>query len=428
MDDTVRKQVEDIQERSSERLRELLIFVLLLQVTFFAMTWLDTAEIDRAFNLQPPASLGEASSMALGYDTLLSAISIIFLFAIVVYFWRIRNKPLFQVLFIERKPGQRQKDIERFVTTFLMPLGISMGLAFMTIGYSVYSSHWWSSNETLLWSFQHNLLTYTSYPLIAVVCSCILLYVAYRIKPARVEDSTPALLFILILMSIGTVSYAIAHNALRYYIAEIQNTQPISGIPTNMEIVINFFLFSIRIIILVCFIVLSYLIYNFTTEDRKTYTFAEGKQLRGLIEEAMWILPSRVRAGDSHSISLYVKLCDDFVSRACSGKCSYESSDYIEAELQAIELKVDADKKQLRICETSPIPITTWNCGFPAPGWHTINVMINVVKQIDNTKDTVFVQQHDVKVESLANVSVAPVIIGIAPLLITLAQTFLRSH
>jgi len=33
--------------------------------------------------------------------------------------------------------------------------------------------------------------------------------------------------------------------------------------------------------------------------------------------------------------------------------------------------------------------------------------MINVIKQIDNTRDIVFVQHHDVKVESLFNASLA---------------------
>ena len=433
MDDTIRKQVEDIQERSSERLQELLIFALLLQVIFFAAVWLDTAELTRPFSLVPPLSWWDASSIALGYNIVKSVISIVFLIGIVAYFWRVRNIPLFQVLFIERKEeqrllmdrkeGQRQIDTKHFVTSFLIPVGISIGLAFTVMSYSLYPGHWWSSEHTFWWSFQHTPLS--DYPLIVVVCSCILLYFAYRVKPARVESSVPALLFISTLMSTGTVTYAIASHTLEYFLLEIQNI-PVISAPGTVQFLLSFFLFSTRITFLACFVVLSYLIYHFNAEDQKVYTLAEEKQLRGLIEEGMWILPRRVRVGDSHSISLYLKLSNDFVSRACSGNCSYESGDYLEAELQAIELKVDTDKKRLKVCETSPIPITNWNCSFPTPGWHTINLMINVVKQIDNSRDIVFAQQHNVKVESLLNASIAPMVAIITPVLIALVQAFLK--
>jgi len=440
MDDTVRKQVEGIKERSSERLQELSILVLLLQVIFFAAVWLDTAMLTRPFSMYSVYSVLDASSIALGYDIAKSVIGIIFLIGIVWYFWRVRNTPLFHVLilerkedqglFMERKEEQGQMDTKRFLTLVLIPVGISIGLAFTVMGYSLYPDHWWSSEHTFWWSFQHTPLS--SYPLIAVVCSSVLLYFAYRIKPGQVQRSISSLLFISTMLSIFVVLYAISSHTLEFYLLEVINKTPtqvfLFGVPGNIEFLMNIFLFSTRITFLTCFIVLFYLIYHFSTEDREVYTLVQERQLRGLIEEGMWILPRRVRSGGSHSMSLYLKLSDDFVNRACSGHCSYESGDYLEAELQAIELKVDAEKRRLKICETSPLPITTWNCSFPTPGWHTINLMINVVKQRDNSRDIVFAQQHDVKVDSFLNASIAPAFAIIIPVLIALVQAFLKGH
>jgi hypothetical protein len=347
--------------------------------------------------------------------------------AIAVYFSQVRSMPLFQVLFIEHKKKQnlstdykkeqRQIDTKHFVTSFLIPIGISIGLAFTSMFYVFYPGQWWSHEQAFLWNFEYNLFSY--YPLIVVVCSCLLLYFAYRIKPTRVENSVPVLLFISLLMPIVALIYA---AVFQQYSAPWFVTFMMEHTPQNLRSLANIALNYYRLTFLACFILLSYLIYHFTVEDRKVYTFAGGKFLRGLIEEGMCILPRRVCVGDSHDISLYVKLSDDFTNRACSGQCYYESGDYIEAELQAVELKVDNEKKRMKICETSPIPITTWNCSFPTPGWHTINLVINVIKHNDNAKDIIFAQKHKVKVDRLLSASIAPVVAIITPILLSVIQ------
>ena len=421
MDETIQKQIEAVQGLGSKTLHELIIFIFLIQVSFSAMVWFDTAWLTRPFTLIPPWSKEFAWFIANSYMTATLIISIVFLISIVAYFWRGRNIPLFQVLFIgnkekqrffiDREEERRQLDKKHFVTSFLLPAGISIGLAFTTMTFAPYPEDWWSSEHTLLWSYQHNPLCY--YPLVGVVCSCMLLYFAYRMKPAYVENNIPALFYIPVLMSLGTVTYSTVSVLLMV---------PVSKILQFIALTYA------RIAFLVSFVLLSYLIYHFITQDRKAYTLAEEGHLKGLIEKGVWILPKKVRVGDSHSISLYVELSNYFVNRPCSGKCSYEKGDSLEAGIQAVELKVDGHKKRFKIFESSPIPLTTWNCSFPTPGWHTINLTIDAVKQIDNVRDTVFAQEHKIKVDSSLNASTAPMLAIITPILLTIVQAYFKVH
>jgi hypothetical protein len=188
-----------------------------------------------------------------------------------------------------------------------------------------------------------------------------------------------------------------------------------------VDVAAAFAFYGFNVLFVASFVALLYLTYlRIDAEHRKSYTLAKEEHLRGFIEEGVGILPKRVRVGNSLSVSLDLTLSKDFVSTDHLCK----SSDYLETELQAVELKVDGEKR-VRICETSPLRIAGWNCSFPTSGTHTMNLLINVVKR-DNSRHLVFMQNHTVKVDSLLSISWAPILALITPILATVVQTMLR--
>jgi hypothetical protein len=175
---------------------------------------------------------------------------------------------------------------------------------------------------------------------------------------------------------------------------------------------------------LASFIVLFYLTYRINAGYRKPRTLIKEKHLRGLVDEGIVILPTEVREGGSHSISLDLTLSKDFVKRALDIDDCYKSKDHLEAELQAPGLNVDGEKR-LRIFEASPLPVISWTCHFPTSGTQTITLMIRVVK-LDNSRHVIFMQRRNVKVESFMNISWMPVLAIVTPVLIAVAQVLLK--
>ena len=167
---------------------------------------------------------------------------------------------------------------------------------------------------------------------------------------------------------------------------------------------------------------LFYLTYRNNVEHREVSTLVKEKHLRGIIGEGIGIIPKTVRMDDSHNISLDLTLSEDFVST--DNLC--KSGDYLEAELQGVELKVDGEKR-LKICEASPLPITGWNCSFATPDTHTMNLIINTVKR-DNSRGLIFKYAHDVKVHSFWSVSLVPILTLVIPILVAVIQTLLPPH
>ena len=424
--DAIQKQVEDIQEQGSKRLQELSILVLSLQVTFFIDYWFGDWWTTRPFLLGLP----NADWIYLNYGITMLVVSFVFLIGIVSYFWRLQNKPQFHVLFIGRKEEQRQIDAKRFLTLLLLPVGISVGLSLSPLYYGfglegplslsptngfgvVGPYYWWSSlNYDKLLPF---------YPLIVVLCISVLLYFVYRIKPERVQRTLPRLLFVPILLSIVTVLFEICYNCLDWYEAVSNAATPSLG---SIGFTANVVLFSYYTLFLASFIVLFYLAYRINAERRKPYTLVEEKHLRGFVEEGVGILPEKVREGESHSISLDLTLSKGFVKRASHVEDHHTSSDYLEAELQAPGLTIDGEKRS-RVHETSPLPVITWTCHFPTSGIQTINLLIRVIKP-DNSRHVIFMQRRNIKVDSFMNISWAPALAIITPILIAVVQILLK--
>ena len=268
-----------------------------------------------------------------------------------------------------------------------------------------------------------------------MVCSSILLYVAYRITlvyritPVRVQESLLLLLSIPIILAIFAevlqTSYLLFDPVTDWYANILNGTPPLPG---TLQFTRDVMFISEHALFLASLTVLFYLTYHINVDYKNFYTLIREKHLRRLIEEGLVILPKKVRVDTSHNISLELKLAADFIGRASKIDYPYKSTDYLETELQGVGLNVDGEKR-LRIYETSPLPITTWSYSFIKSGIQTITLLITVVKTPDNSRDVVFTQKREVNVDSvLSNIiaSWVPAFALITPILVVVVQTLLK--
>jgi len=411
--DTIQKQVADIQERSSKTLHELSILILSLTVVFFIDGWIGDWWAVRPLSLDLP----NADWIFLGYELHILVASLVFLIVVVLYFWWLRNKPQFHVLFIEREKNQEHSNDMRYSARVLIPIiGITIGLTLPLFFADLLSlTNWWQSPEqTLLWNFEHNLFAY--FPLITVIVICVLLYFVYRIKPERLQRRLPGLLLVPIFLSILTKGVDIYNNASNWYSDVMSNAVQSWG---GVYFTANIMLFSEFTLFLASFIVLFYLVYHIKAQY--SYTFAEGEHLRGMVEKGVGILPKRVHVGDSHSIPLDLTLSEGFASGGHLGK----SNEYLEAELKAVGLEFDGEKR-VRILEGSPLSVIIWNCRFVESGNYTIDFLLHLVKPSNNSRHLIFSHTHDVNVTSILSVSGAPVLALVVPIVVAVVQALLK--
>ncbi len=418
--DTIQKQIDDIWEQNHSVWQILSIFVLLLQVTLFTVVWFGEFWLVAPYLRKVP--ILNAERIALDFHLPVLIVSLILLICTVLILWRVKNKPQFHVLYIEREEGGKEIDTKRFLTFFLIPIGISIGLSFCTIYYGIYPvGFWWRWN--LWWAFEHTLPPW--YPLLSIISVYVLLDVATRRRPERVQRGLPWLLSFPIVLSIIVAFDRIYANAVQWLDLILQHATPLPG---SIGFVDNVLYFSYMTLLLTSFIVIFYLIqHQYTNAERgKLRTLVKERRMRGLVEKGVGILPKEVHVNDSYCVPLSLRLSKSFLKRGSLENFRYDSNDYIEAELQGVGLEVDSDKRS-KICEDSPLPITTWSCCFIKPGIQTITLTINAVKSSNNSRHVLFVQKHAVKVNSFRNISLAPALAIITPILITVLQAFLKA-
>lgn len=405
--DFVKKQVEDIREQNFKRLQELSILVLLITFAFFIYS--------------PSTFYGAINLSVLDLLSLSVAAAVsVFSLGTMSYFWRsLLNKPQFHVLFIEREDNQEQNNDRRFFMRDLIPIvGITTGLSSLGLFVSPVLVYY-SMNHLYPFYVGHSgittylivLIVFLMFSLIVGTCITVLLYLVYRNKPESVQRNLRWLLLIPIFLLIPVIGEMVWKGVLYRYQFVLYSTKP--------PVMAPLLTLGTNILFLVSFILLFYFAYHINAEYGKFYTFAKEEHLQGFIEEGVGILPKSVHIGDSHSISLDLKLSEDFTS--CDNLC--KSSDYLEAELQAVGLLFDGEKR-LRISETSPLPVTTWNCRFAESGTHTINLMLYLVKP-PRSRDLIFTQVYHVKVRSFLGVSLAPVLALVVPILAAVIQALL---
>jgi len=417
----VRKQVDEIQGQGVRRLQELSPLILFLVIPIFVLCWFWSLALTWAV-------ISDNLAWYLYFSATLFIAGVVLFFIVVRYFWRFRKAPLFNVLFIERKEAEKQVDKERFFRLCLLPVGVSIGLAFTTVPYELYPGHWWSPEHTLGWSLEHTPLMFL--PLISVVCWSIVLYYAYHIKPERVQRSAPWLLSIPLILSIFYVSTNMELYPIPTHVVAGLSWLSVTSFfgapssPANIWLAIVWMTFGYRGLFLTSLVVLLYLLYSINVEQRKVSTFAEGGHLRGFIEKGVGILPKRVRTGHSYHMVLDLTPSEGFMKRASHVEDHHASREYLETELQAPGLTVDGEKL-LTFQETSPLPVITWTCHFRESGIQTISLLIRVIK-LDNSRHLVFRQHHTVVVDNLLNISWAPIAILISPILAAAVQALLR--
>jgi len=420
--DIIQKHLAEHTEQSFKRLQEISMLVLLITVAFFVY-YLCSFSASLPFRLNLPNGYW----IFLRYFIFVTVVSFAFFIGIVSHFWWLRNKPHFHVLFIQWKKNQEQIDATYYPGSFTLVLisiiGITTGLSsFVLVDFSLVilrlPAYYHQHLETDLNGFY---LHPAIYSLIIGVCFSLLLYLVYSIKTERTQRSFHLLLFIPIFLLISAAVLQLWYSVLDLCYPIFNNNMLSVGYVAFTRSVLSF---SPITLFLASFIVLSYLAYHIHAEYRKFYTFVEEKNTRGVIEEGVWILPKKVRAGDTHSLFLDLTLSSDFKKRP-HGDCSYNSSDYLEAEVQAIGLNVRGEER-LRISETSLLPVTTWVYSFAKSGINTINLKINVVKPADNSRDTIVIHTHKVKVHSFLSISLSPMLALITPILVLLLQTLLR--
>jgi hypothetical protein len=400
--DHIRKQIDDIHDHGYTLLKGLAIVLLLIQVAFFVDLWYGGPSLQREIG-----SLGA---------------SLVFI-PVVLYFWSLLGKPHFCVLFIELPDEERRPiDKQRFLAELFerqekkrkkngvsehktlpllfIPVCISLGLALSGL---VAWLEWYPFN-----------VGKTPFgPLVVILSLIMIFFLLYRTNADRLQRALPWLLSIPAGISILVVLLQIYYSTLNWYGQVLAGTAPPVG---STDFITNIAFFGSRTAFLVSFVMFLYLVYRSTTEYRGVYVETVGKHLQGLIDNGVAVLPKRVRVGDSHSILLDLKLSESIVKRASGTDGSCESSDYLEANLQAAGLNVDGESRQ-RICEDSPLPTTIWNCSFPSSGIQTINLLIDEVKSVRNRRHVVFAQKHEIKVDNFLGVSWKPVLALVTPFL-----------
>lgn len=358
----------------------------------------------------------------------------VILLGLVLRFWQcLRNKPQFHILFIEHKKGQRQLNdklyLDHFARVLIPSISITTGLSiFILFDYNVISSGLHTCYFHYLFTdIGRFYLSALMYSLIIGASVSVLLYLAYRIKPELAQQYFPGLLLIPIFLTGFATVEAICINALEWYHSVLYrwnsaHTQGIMSFSPSSTPTQAFWSFAPITLFLASFIVL-YFAYRFDAEYGGPFTVEEKEHLQGVIDEGVWILPKNVPTGNSYNIFLDLMLSEHFAK----GQYLFDkSSDYLEAEIQAVGLEVDG-KKRMKM-ETSPLAVNTWNYRFPESGTHTINLMIHLVKPSDNSGRLIFTYVHNVNVSvsRFWSVLLVPALTLAVPILAAVVQAVLR--
>lgn len=366
-----------------------------------------------------------------------------FLLGIVSCFWLcLRDKPQFHVLFMAYKKNREQINAKHYLRHFKLVL---IPVVSITAGFSSFISvnyfgirlglHPYYFNYLFTLNINEFYQSALMLSLIAGIGVSAPLYIVYRNKPEWLQPSLRRLLLISIFLLGFTTGEMIHRNLFEWYRSvsignNSTNTTGIMSFNPSSTLLQAFFSYAPVTLFLVSFIVLFYLAHRITAEYGKFYTLEPEEHLQGFIEEGVAILPKKVRIGDSYSVPLDLTLSECFKSgfyHHTNGRHHYKrrSSDYLEAELQAVGLKVDGEKR-VQIYETSQIPLTTWNCRFVESGTHTINIMIHLVKSYNNSRNLIFSKTHDVKVSSLLAASLLPALTLVVPIVVVVVQALLK--
>lgn len=156
-------------------------------------------------------------------------------------------------------------------------------------------------------------------------------------------------------------------------------------------------------------LILSFFLgYQASRDIAPIYESVEEPLLHKFVKSGLVILPTKVALGSSHNIIFRYAFSPSCVLQLHK-KPNEASKEYVEAELQAAAIKVDGEKK-LRLCGTSPLPISTWNCQFQERGTQMLSLTLREVDAAAETQNVVFAFEHSVKIRGRLTASVEPVV------------------
>jgi len=165
--------------------------------------------------------------------------------------------------------------------------------------------------------------------------------------------------------------------------------------------------------------------------------------LHGLLGASVGVLPTKVRAGEAHSV-----LMDFNIAAASGGTISPAGGapafgadsprPHYEVELQAAGATVDGEKR----CAIFDVPATLkgiWSCSFPSAGTHALHLLLHAVRPARAQtgrdafdREPIFTYMHNVRVDGRFTVSsdnavsMIGIIVTAVSVLITLGTVAVR--
>lgn len=111
----------------------------------------------------------------------------------------------------------------------------------------------------------------------------------------------------------------------------------------------------------------------------------EEQELHGLLKQSIGVLPSKVRAGEAHSVFMDFNVSAASEETITSADNTISEADsqrpYYEIELQAAGATVDGEK-QCAIFDSPTTYKRIWNCSFPNAGIQVLHLLFNEVRPV----------------------------------------------
>jgi hypothetical protein len=181
---------------------------------------------------------------------------------------------------------------------------------------------------------------------------------------------------------------------------------------------------------LVCFL----LGYRVLMQSSVAAIALEQPALHGLLDASIGVLPTKVRAGEAHSVMMDFNIAAAGDMMSSAGDPPTFNADmpraHYEVELQAAGATVDGEKR----CAILDAPTTLkgiWSCSFPTVGTQRLHLLLHSVRPARAptardtlTREPIFAYTHDVHVDRTASwenvISVIGVMVAAAAVLINL--------
>jgi len=183
------------------------------------------------------------------------------------------------------------------------------------------------------------------------------------------------------------------------------------------ELVVNITTWSAFLLsALVCFL----LGYRVLTQSSVAAIALDEPALHGLLDASIGVLPTKVRAGEAHSVMMDFNLAAAGDVMSSAGDPPTFNADlpraHYEVELQAAGATVDGEKR----CAIFDVPAALkgiWSCSFPRPGTLKLHLLLHSVRPARAqtaldvfAREPIFAYTHDVHVDGRFTASLDNVI------------------